>query len=301
VDNLIKHKRAGYALLFTLFIIFTITIILSQILQLSDKSMQSSTQIRNYMQLSYLTKDIIKVIKKAPELKNIKDADTFDAFLQSFSLIPIKFKDGTKAVIEIKPSSTTININNISQWNRYQKERFVSFLRSYGVLSPNYFLNLLIDITTLKSTLTDIKTDLPSLNSAILNKWRDFEKIEQYYISITKDYNILNIPWKKIISFEGNGLDANYISCELWNLIYFDSSNNIKIQNICHYKQIINTLGDLSLSNNEIKDIEKFGITTNTEKIKVIIKLFLKDKKDIISSFFYNIRIKKVSNVSMAF
>jgi len=157
---------------------------LSQILRLSNKSMQSSNQIRDYMQLSYLTKDIIKVIKKAPELKDIKDANTFDAFLESFSRIPIKFKDGSKAVIEIKPSSKTININNISKWDRYQKERFMSFLRNYGVISADYFLKLLMDITTPKSTLTDIKTDLPSLNSNTLNKWRNFEKIEQYYISI---------------------------------------------------------------------------------------------------------------------
>ncbi len=293
--------RSGYALLFTLFIIFAITIILSQILQLSDKSIRSSNQIRDYIQLSSLTKDVIKIIKKAPELKDIKDADTFDAFLQSFSLIPIKFKDGTKAVIEIKPSSTAININNIPHWNRYQKERFVSFLRSYGVISADYFLNLLIDITTPKSTLTDIKNDLPSLNSKTLNKYRDFEKIERYYISITKDYNILYVPWKKIISFHGNELDANYISCELWKLIYFDSPNDEMIQSICNKKEILSDINDLNIPVDILQNIKKFHITTDTQKINIEIKLYLKDKKDIISTFSYDIRTKKVSNVSMAF
>ena len=288
-------------MLFTLFIIFSITIILSQILQISNKNIQSSTQIRDYIQLSYLSKDIIKIIKKAPELKDIKDADTFDAFLQSFSLIPIKFKDGTKAMIEIKPSSTAININNISKWKKYQKERFVSFLRNYGVISADYFLNLLIDITTPKSTLTDIKTDLPSLNSNILYKWRDFEKIERYYIRITKDYNILNVPWKKIISFKGNELDANYISCELWQLIYFDSPNDAMIQNICNKKQILSDIKDLNIPTDILENIKKFDITTDTKKIKIDIKLYLKDKIDIISTIFYDIKTKKATDVSMAF
>ncbi len=299
--NLIPKKRFGYALLFTIFIIFAITIILSQILFITNKSIQSSNQVRNYIQLYCLKKDIIKLIKQSSELKNIKDADSFDAFLQNFSFIPIKFKDGSKAIVKILPSSNTININEVSGWKKYQKDRFLSYLRNYGVISPDYFLNLLIDVETPKSTLTDIKTDLPSLNSTVINKWRDFEKIEQYYIKITKDYNILNVPWKKIISFYGNEVDANYMSCDLWNLVYSDSSNNIKIQNLCHNKQTINTLEDLSLSDDEIKDIKKFGITTDTEKVKVIIKLLSKNKKDIISSFFYNIRTKKVSNVSMAF
>lgn len=292
--------KKGYALFITLFLLLSMSIILSQILSITDKNLQESHTTQNYTQLFLLTKDIIKILKNSPEFKDINDSEDFDNMLEMMSNIPIGLDSDKRVLVQIKAADTAININSLKNWNTTQKDIFLTYLRNKGMLMPEFFYNMLFDVLKTKSNLTDIKRDIPSLDMGMISTWREFEKIEYYYLKNTKDYSIFQIPWKKIISFESDKVNANYLSSEEWYLLLAENSRTPFFKDLYKGKTIIKSLSELPLSEEQITILRKFGLSSDDKRIKVSIKLPLKDKKDIISTFLYNITLKKVSNVSMA-
>ena len=294
------NTKNGYALFITLFLLLSMSIILSQILSVTDKSLQESHTTQRYTQLFLLTKDITHILKTSPEFKDINDSEDFDNMLKMMSTIPIIFDSDKNVLVQIKAADTAININSLKNWNTIQKDIFLTYLRNKGILMPEFFYNMLLDVLKTKSNLTDIKIDIPSLNAGMISTWREFGKIEYYYLKNTKDYSIFQIPWKKIIGFENDKVNVNYLSSEEWYLLLADDSKTPFFKDMCNGKKIIKSLNELPLSEEQIISLRKFGLISDDKKIKVSVKLPLKDKKDIISTFLYNITLKKVSNVSMA-
>ena len=292
--------KKGYALFITLFLLLSMSIILSQILSVTDKSLQESHTTQRYTQLFLLTKDITEILKKSPEFKDINDSEDFENMLEMMSNIPIGLDSDKRVLVQIKAADTAININGLKNWDEAQKNIFLTYLRNRGVLMPEFFYNMLLDILKSKSNLTDIKRDIPSLNTGAISTWREFEKVEYYYLKNTKDYSIFQIPWKKIINFEGDKINVNYLSSEEWYLLLAEDSKTPFFKDISMGKKIIKSLNELPLSEERIIKLRKFGLSSDDKRIKVSIKLPLKDKKDIISKFLYDITLKKVSNVSMA-
>ncbi len=294
------QKKSGYALFVTIVLILSMGIIISSILNITDKSLQESTDGYDYMQLNLLTKDIISIMQKAPELQDIKDAEDFNNILDLLAYIPLSLDTQHKAIIKVTSASMKININSIKSWNDFQKERFVSYLRDRGVSMPNFFLNTLMDLLKTKSNLTDIKRDIPSIHCQDIRDWRVFEKIERYYVTNTNDYSVFDVPWRDLITFRGAKIDANHINCEEWKLILPEGLDNSTIKSICRGEKIIKKLDELDLPKEVLTNVKKFNLTTNAKEIEITIKFLSKKKKDIISRFFYDIESKKVSDVSMA-
>ena len=295
------NMKKGYALFITLFLLLSMSAILSQILSITDKNLQESHTTQNYTQLFLLTKDIAKIVKNSPEFKDINSSKDFDSMLKIVSYIPILLDSDTDVYVDIEVANKSININSLKDWDITQKDIFLTYLRNKGMLMPEFFYNMLFDVLKPKSNLTDIKRDMPSFNSDTIYSWREFEKIEYYYLTNTKDYSIFQIPWRKIISFKGDKINANYLSCEEWYLLLADNSKIPFFQDMCRGKKIIESLDELPLSKEQIAILEKFGIDSDDKRVKISIKLPIKNKKDIISTFLYDIALNKVSNVSMAF
>ena len=292
--------KRGYALLVTLFLLLSISIILSQILSIADKSLQDSRATQRYTQLFLLSKDISKILQSLPVLKDINTSKDFNNMLKIVSNIPIQLDKDRIIFVQIEPANRVININSLKSWSLSQKDIFLRYLRNKGLLMPEFFYDMLLDILKTKSNLTDIKRDMPSLNSGTISTWREFKKVEYYYLNNTKDYTIFQIPWKEIIGFEGNRVNINYISCEEWYLVLADNSKEQFVNDICKGKKVVNSLNELPLNKEQIENLKKFGLNGMDKTIKVSIKLPLKDNKDIITTFLYDIALKKVSNVSMA-
>lgn len=294
-------KSDGYALFVTIFMILTMSIIISQILNVADHSLKDAKNTQNFTQLELLTKDIIAILKNSKELNKVKDAEDFDNTLNLISNISIPLNDDKEVNIDIASGSTKININSIKNWGTSQQNKFLTYLQTKGVLMPEYFYHLLKDLLDKKSNFTDIKRDIPSIDIGSIIDYREFETIIKYYIENTKDYSILNVPWKKIITFDGDKLNVNYISCEEWRMLLGGDINNETINEICTGKRIIKKLNELGLDDATISLLKKFGLSADDRVIRVSIKLSSKQKEDIISTFLYDIQSKKVFNGSMVF
>jgi len=291
-------KKNGYALLITLFLIISIGIILSNILSITDQSIKESRDFEKTVQLNLLTQDIINILRVSPELKDINDSEDFDDMLTQISYITFPLSQNNEISIDISPLGKTFNINQIAKWRSTKKIDFMNYLRDKGVTSADYFCNLLKDIVDTKSNLTDIKSDLPYLNAHSIETWRDFRAIQEYYSKNTKDYSIFNVPWRKIIGFRGDSPNLNYISCEIWRLMF--PQNPILGDKICKKKEIVKDFEELDLSKEDKKKLKLYGIKTFIPKIFVKIKLSSKDKNGTMSTFDYDLSSQKVSDVSMA-
>ena len=262
--------------------------------------MQESHTAQKYTQLFLLTNDIIKILKNAPELEDVNSSKDFDNMLKTISNIPIKLDNNKRVSVQVKATDRTININSLKNWNNIQKDIFLLYLRNKDLIMPDFFYNMLLDTLNPKSNLTDIKRDIPSLNAGMISTWREFEKIEFYYFKITNDNSIFQIPWKEIISFKGDKLNINYLSCEEWYLLLENDAKTPFFKSICSGKKLIDSPNELPLSEEQMANLNYFALSSDDRKIEVSIKLPLKDNKDIISIIVYDIATKKVLNVSMA-
>jgi len=293
--------RKGYALFITLSFITVMSIVIAQTLDITDKSLKDSISDENYMQIELLTKDIINILRKSPKLNDINNTSDFNTILQAISFVPIKLNSEKNIIIKADTLSYGLDINDLTKWDISLKDKFLNYLRVNGVMMPEFFYDMLFDILNIKSNLTDIKKDMPSVKVGFIGSWRAFERIEEYYADSTNDYDIFNIPWKKIISFNTPLLDANYISCEEWKVLLGENFITPKIDKICKRELYINNLNELELGDEIIKKLKNYGLTTNILKLKITVKLLSKYKKVTMSSFLYDIKTKKVFDVFAVF
>lgn len=294
------RSRGAYALLITIFLIISITLIVSRILDITDQTIRESGDFKRVLQLNFLTEDVVKILKKSPELNDINDSQDYDDMLSTVSFIPLNFERDMSVYINITHANDRININEIKSWNESQKSDFLSYIRNYEVVSAEYFWEILKDATDKKSDLTQLKTDMSRFYGGGIGSTDDFDKLLEYYIKNSKDYSILSVPWNKLICFSGKGININYMSCEVWKMIFIKNGNYDVGKDMCRGEKIVDSIDDLDISDNEINRIKKYNLSAFIPVVKVSVKLSSKDKNDKISEFNYDIKTKKVFDVSMA-
>jgi len=292
--------KRGYALLVTLFLIFSISLILLKSLTLSNLSIKESGNFQRIVQLNLATKDTLNILKNSPELKDLNDTVEYDNFLAEYENIPFSIDKEDAILLSLEPSNTKININDIKSWDSSQKRDFINYLRAYGVSSAEYFWDILQDALDQESRATALKEDMPLLANQKISNKRVFDRLISYYIQNSSDLGILNVPWDKLIDFKGNGLDVNHMSCEVWRVIFGDRADEIGGE-ICHSKKVVKELNSTSFSKDDIKRLKRYKVSTNIRVVSVTIRLSKKNKNDIISTFDYDIDRKKALNVAMDF
>jgi hypothetical protein len=93
----------------------------------------------------------------------------------------------------------------------------------YPIAAPETFINILYD--TIDTDLaerqagSEIAAVFPDFHNGSVENFAQFSQIIARYLALTKDTQILAIPWEKIIGFEGDKIDINYASPELVALI----------------------------------------------------------------------------------
>jgi hypothetical protein len=101
---------------------------------------------------------------------------------------------------------------------------FVSrIFERYPIASPNMFLNILLDTIDMdleqRQEGSEILASFPDFHNGSIENFTQFEQVIARYLTLTKDSQILDIPWKQLIGFEGEKIDINYVSPEVLSLI----------------------------------------------------------------------------------
>lgn len=217
-------KRSGAVLLMTLLLIAIMSGGIALVLAQSNHLLTLSQHSRGDAQITKIASDLKRLL---PELlSKIESARDLDYLL----MLPLSsHSSDNRFSLEASLYSPlgVFNINNVCDAAGKPKEPQASILSAiftrYPIAAQDTFINILFD--TIDTDLaerqegSEIVTFFSDVHNGSIENMTQFEQIISRYLAITKDPQILEIPWEKLIGFEGDKIDINYASPEIVSII----------------------------------------------------------------------------------
>ena len=286
-------KKKAVILLITIGFIALMSVFILTSISIFENSLKNVSQIERIERFNVLFSDIVAILNK--KVKHIKDSLDLDMFLGAYPpFIDPKGKVSMQIVIE--PKVNRININNLLYKGRVDfvtKAFLQKVLLRYEVSDEDYFIRLLLDTLDYDESERGANTEIVLKNSNFINgkieNKKHFDKILDYYVSVTNDENIKKIPWERLIFFGER--DKKYIlDCDRM------------------YPELVEVLFGMKTSVT-CKDIKNMGISAfnySSYKRGVDYPLecrvaFKIDDKIEKVKFDYNLKTHKVSNIEKYF
>lgn len=218
--------RKGIALLITMGFITVLTGIIAYIFSITGGIFDEVVKVDGKNQRTILLKDIKTILDRYA--KGIKQSDDLSNFLVGMPPFYDK-KSELFLNLELEYLSNKVNLNSLLVKNKIDKniEEFLKNIgETYNILDISFFIALLEDTIDeddiSRQSLSEIsREDLKFSNSHIVSM-NHFKKIINYYVAITRDTNILNVPWDKLIYFGAlhpSVVDCDRMSKELINIL----------------------------------------------------------------------------------
>ncbi len=258
-----QKRRQGVALLITLFFIIAITAAIGVSLLQLQKSAKTLQDTRFLLQSSAIVEDIISLVSEADKLGVVTDAESFNIFLLTAGFIPLELKE-LLVKIEITSAMGHLNINSLNSSKPLQ-EALIAYMSRYNVQDAYYMSDLILDCSggykdVYKTNLFD---EMPELYRDRIVSKRHFNELLDFYIRERHDDAVTKIPWDDLIRFDDNnatGLDANYITPALWQLLVpgmeEERARELSAGDVTYTK-----LEDMELSPDEKAIVSKYSLS----------------------------------------
>ncbi|MDD5158771.1 MAG: type II secretion system protein GspK [Sulfuricurvum sp.] len=217
-------KRRGAILLMTLLLIAIMSGGIALILSESDHLLRLSEQSRSDAQISKIASDLKRLLPRM--LSKITTAHD----LEYAMMLPLSSRSADGRFIldaSLHSPLGRFNINNVCDATGKPREVSSVFLSAlftrYRVAEPETFINILYD--TIDTDLaerqrgSEVAAVFPDFHNGSVENFAQFTQVLARYLALTKDRQILAIPWERLIGFEGDKIDINYASPELLSLI----------------------------------------------------------------------------------
>jgi len=292
-----QTSHSGIALLITLFFVISVTAAVGvSIIQLRS----SAKQVREgkcLIQSSMILDDLLKLLKTSPMLDSIQDADSMRYFLQNTSIIPLALEN-LNVKVNINSAMGRLNINRLSSSRQFQ-EALSGYMLQYDISDIEYFQDLLIDCMRVENS--EYRTDLfqmrPWLYGDKIVSMEHFDQIIDYYVMNRHDNNIRKIPWKQLIRFGSHsdkGLDANYITPQLWHFLLPELDDGVA-DDLASGTVVYKGDEDLSLVEEDIIKLKKFDISYYIPRAEIVVDVTRNDQ-NVHVAFEYDFSLKKGGN-----
>lgn len=217
-------KRRGAVLMMTLLLIAIMSGGIALILSESDHLLRLSERSRSDAQISKISSDLKRLLPKM--LSKITSTHDLDYAM----MLPLSSRstDG-RFILDASLHSPLgrFNINNLCDTTGKPKDVYSAFLPAlftrYPIAAPETFINILYD--TIDTDLaerqsgSEVAAVFSDFHNGSVENLTQFSQIVARYLALTKDRQILTIPWEQLIGFEGDKIDINYASPELLSLI----------------------------------------------------------------------------------
>lgn len=217
-------KRSGTVLLITLFLIAIMSSGIALLVAQSDQLLDISKKSQSDMQISKIVSDLKRLLPNT--LSKIASAHD----LEYMMILPLQNKsaDGHFSLsASLYSAAGRFNINKICNTNGKPLDEYSLFLSNvftrYPIAEPQIFINLLYD--TIDTDLverqvgSEIAETFVDFHNGSIENFTQFDQIVARYLTLTHDYKILEVPWEKLIGFEGDKIDINYASPQLVSII----------------------------------------------------------------------------------
>ena len=217
-------KHSGTVLLITLFLIAIMSSGIALLVAQSDQLLDLSKRSQSDMQISKISSDLKRLLPNM--LSKVGSAHD----LEYMMILPLQSRsaDGHFSLnASLHSAVGRFNINKICDKNGKPLEPYSTFLLNvfarYPIAQPQTFINILYDTMDLdfaeRQARSEIAVDFSDFHNGSIENFAQFNQIIARYLALTKDRQILEIPWEKIIGFEGDKIDINYASPELVSIL----------------------------------------------------------------------------------
>ncbi len=217
-------KRRGAVLLMTLLLITIMSGGIALLLSGSDYFLRLSERSRSDAEISKISSDLKRLLPKM--LSKITSAHDLDYAM----MLPLssRSEDGRFTLdASLHSPLGRFNINNVCDTTGKPKDVYSTFLPAlftrYPIAAQETFINILYD--TIDTDLaerqsgSEVAAVFSDFHNGSVENLTQFSQIVARYLVLTKDRQILTIPWERLIGFEGDKIDINYVSPELLSLI----------------------------------------------------------------------------------
>jgi len=255
-------KRSAIALMITLLFIVAITASLAVSLSYVNSSNQKIKDSKFLIQCNSIVEDILGFLKTSPDVKEIKDAESFNMLLLTAGVIPLEFKS-LRVFIEIKSARAKFNINSLSTSKKLQ-DSFKNYLARYNVADSEYLVALLLDNThgglndpsiLYQSDIFDEKMWL--YRDKITSK-KHLEEILNFYVKNRHDPAVHLVPWDNLVRFGDTNdtqLDVNYLTPDVWQMVVPTLEKDFA-EELSEHFAIFTKYDDIGITPEEYKELK---------------------------------------------
>ncbi len=286
-------KKKAIILLITIGFITMMSALIFVSVNIFNKSIEDVYKIENRNRFNVLFMDILAILDK--KVKDVTTADRLSEFLGVYPPL-IDSKSGISISIDIEPKPNRININNLYYKHKvdfvtkaFLEKLFLHYEVADGDFLYRLFLDTIDNDESERGAQTEIVLkDFDFRNGKIENK-KHLDKILDYYISVTGDKSVKNIPWDKLIFFGERDkkyiLDCDRMFPELVEILFGEKA-------------------EISCA-----DIQKLGISAfnyapfkkGTDYLVTCRISFIFDEKEERVKFDYNLKTHEVTNIEKYF
>ncbi|HEX5623517.1 MAG TPA: hypothetical protein VFX57_03640 [Sulfuricurvum sp.] len=217
-------RHRGAVLLMTLLLIAIMSGGIALLLAQSSYVLNLSQRSRGDAQITKITSDLERILPDT--LSKIRTVNDLDAAL----MLPLSSRssDGRFTLdISLHSALGVFNINKIANTDGISKDPFAALLPAlfarYPIAAPNTFINILLDTIDTdiseREAGSEIVALFPDFHNGSIENVTQFEQIIARYLALTKDTQILNVPWERLIGFEGDKIDINYATPDIVSII----------------------------------------------------------------------------------
>ncbi|MBU0720380.1 hypothetical protein KJ877_03490 [bacterium] len=299
---MLKNKRDAIALLITVLFIIAITLAIGLGLK---QVKEASGHVENesfLLQTSTLLDDVLTLLRTSKELDAIDSSEAFYEFLNQFPLMLPEYS-GVKVMVGLKSARSRFNINSLTDANATVNESRKFALEQY--LNRNMvnisFVDLLLDSmgkVRQDGYRSDIFNEKPYLFRDYIASRRHMEEIIDSYMKIYHDKSVKNINYDNLFYYSSDrnlGIDVNYATAEVWEMILgCDSARALELS-MGAGSGIYKTIEDIGLSDEEKEQLLRFNPKFDERFLDVTVEI-VQDEKSAKIGFEYDMKTKKGSN-----
>ncbi len=217
-------KRRGIVLMMTLVLITLLMGIVALVLTQSQRLLWSGNN--SFSQ----TSSLLIVNNLEQQLPTLLSAITGAEQLDLAMRLPLQL-ESKKGDFSLKARLASpysrLNINSLmSPEGKINEANMALLMRVFAVhpiADADIFIKLVFDTidtdTVERGTDTEIAWMYPDFKNGMIADARQFNRILERYIELTRDTTILSIPWERYIGYDGDKMDFNALNPETLSLV----------------------------------------------------------------------------------
>jgi len=303
-DNNLIYKKKGIVLFTTLLLIMALLAVVMVFLNKTKEAKDNISYEFALVQTNSIMHNLVKYFDDIPF-----DEETI--FYGSKMPFTLPFENST-VKFNIDSAHKYLNINSIAKSmvkkNNKIYDDFINMLYQYKLKDPEFFVDLLLDtidndnIEKNSGSGSEISLQNPTFRNGKIYNSKHLKIILDYYVAISSDNAIYNIPFPTLFSFNSPSIDINFASKELLDIIFHDA-DQFTLDTIKKHSKIYNSLNELPFSVIYLKDIAKgrlgHSISTSSTLIKVNVELNYKSQFKSKIQFLYDTQNKTLSDYTI--